>query len=159
MQDGEEFAAWVTPHLPAMHRYAARLVDPADVDDVVQEALTRAWVRWPTYDAGRGATTGWLLAIVADKARRHRTRTRVWAPLETVPIGTQQPATEPGETDVDLERAILKLSPRQRQVVELYYFVGADIATCAGALGVAEGTVRATLHQARAQLRAHLRDG
>ena len=45
-----EFAHWVEPHLPAMARYAGRHVAPADRDDVVQEALIRAWQRWSTYD-------------------------------------------------------------------------------------------------------------
>ncbi|MFZ2511882.1 MAG: sigma-70 family RNA polymerase sigma factor [Gordonia sp. (in: high G+C Gram-positive bacteria)] len=148
----EGFSAWVSPHLPAMHRYAARLVDPADADDVVQEALTRAWQRWSTYDAGRGESLGWLLAIVRDKARRHRTRTKVWLPLDQAGESSQEAAA----ADVDLERAVLALSTRQRQVIELYYFVGADIATCATALGVAEGTIRATLHHARAELRRRL---
>ncbi|MEI2811687.1 MAG: RNA polymerase sigma factor [Nocardioides sp.] len=148
----DDFSAWVSPHLPAMHRYAARLVDRADVDDVLQEALTRAWQRWPTYDAGRGATLGWLLSIVGDKARRYRTRTKPWVALELAP----EPSHDDRPPDLDLEAAILALSKRQRQVVELYYFVGVDVTTCATALGVAEGTVRATLHQARAELRRRL---
>ena len=39
------FAAWVRPHLPAMARLAARLAAAADRDDVVQEALVRAWTK------------------------------------------------------------------------------------------------------------------
>ena len=64
-----------------------------------------------------------------------------------------RPAVPDVTLDVDLERAIVRLSGRQRTAVELYYFVGADVATCAQAMGCAEGTVRATLHQARARLR------
>lgn len=147
-----EFAAWVEPHLPAMSRYAARLVPAADRDDVVQEALVRAWRRHSTYDDRVGAPLPWLLAIVADRARRHRTRPTFEladAPVEPV---------EPVETDVDLERAVLQLSGRQRQAVDLHYFVGLDVATCAQVMGCAEGTVKATLHQARGRLRALLGD-
>ena len=144
-----DFSSWVQPHLPAMQRFAARLVDPVEADDVVQEALVRAWRRWSTYDEGRGSAIGWLLAIVADRARRHRTRSRHPEPVEP----QDRPAVPDATPDVDLERAIVRLSGRQRTAVELYYFVGADVATCAQAMGCAEGTVRATLHQARARLR------
>ena len=46
------FAEWVRPHLPAMARLAARLAPAADRDDVVQEALVRAWTKRRLYDAG-----------------------------------------------------------------------------------------------------------
>ena len=148
-----DFSSWVQPHLPAMHRLAARLVERSEADDVVQEALVRAWRRWSTYDDGRGSAAGWLLAIVADRARRHRTRSRTPEPVEA-----SDRATSDTTNDLDLERAILRLSGRQRTAVELYYFVGADVATCAQAMGCAEGTVRATLHQARTRLRELMGD-
>jgi RNA polymerase sigma-70 factor (ECF subfamily) len=149
-----DFSSWVQPHVPAMQRLAARLVDRTEADDVVQEALVRAWRRWSTYDGRRGEPTGWLLAIVADRARRHRTRSR--APEPGLP-DTDVPA-EDTRPDLDLERAILRLTGRQRTAVELHYFVGADVATCAQAMGCAEGTVRATLHQARGRLRELMGD-
>lgn len=146
------FTAWVEPHLPAMTRLAGRLVPPADRDDVVQEALVRAWRRHGTYDAARGAALPWLLAIVADRARRHRTRTRLT--YELVDAGSVELAA----ADVDLERAVARLSGRQRLAVDLHYFVGLDVATCAQVMGCAEGTVKATLHQARGRLRDLLGD-
>lgn len=52
----------------------------------------------------------------------------------------------------DVERAIGRLSRRQRAAVDLYYFVDLDIATVAAVMGCAPGTVKATLHQARKRL-------
>ncbi len=150
-QDAREFTAWVEPHLPAMTRLAGRLVPAADRDDVVQEALVRAWRRRSTYDEARGAPLPWLLAIVADRARRHRTRTRPALELAEAPVSISPP-------DIDLERAVAGLSTRQRLAVDLYYFVGLDVATCAQVMGCAEGTVKATLHQARGRLRVLLGD-
>lgn len=145
------FAAWARPHVPAMHRYAARLVGVGDADDVVQEALTRAWHRRSTYDAGRGEPLPWLLAIVGDRARRMRRGRRPQLDLRDAdrPVEAELP-------DVDLERAVRSLAPRQREVVDLYYFVDLDVTTIAAVLGCAPGTVRATLHQARAVLRRAL---
>jgi RNA polymerase sigma-70 factor (ECF subfamily) len=148
----EEFARWVEPHLTTLARYAGRAVAPADRDDVVQEALIRAWQRWSTYDESRGTPVAWLLGVLADRCRRHRIR-RPAAMVELLDHGTaaQMP-------DVDLERAIEGLSRRQREAVDLHYFVGLDVATVAEVMGCAPGTVKATLHQARARLRETLGD-
>src|SRR5689334_7861221 len=108
-----DFARWVEPHLPAMARYAARLVGVADRDDVVQEALIRAWQRWSTYDEDRGVPAAWLLAIVADRSRRHRTRRLPGRVVELVEHGRA-----PDLPDVDLQRAVDGLSRRQRQAVD-----------------------------------------
>lgn len=151
--DAEDFESWVRPALPAVNRYAGRLVPAEDREDLVQEALERAWRRWSTYNPERGTPTAWLLAIVADRGRRHRTR----AAPRTVPVG-DQPDLRAARSDVDLERAIARLTPRQQQLVDLYYFVDLDVATVAHVAGCAEGTVRATLHQARARLRELMGD-
>ena len=151
-----DFARWVEPHLTVMGRYAARQVAPADREDVVQEALIRAWQRWSTYDASRGTPVAWLLGILSDRCRRHRTRQPA-ALVELVEHGA--PAAPPAPPhDLDLERALEDLSRRQREAVDLHYFVGLDVATVAEVMGCAPGTVKATLHQARARLREILGD-
>jgi RNA polymerase sigma factor (sigma-70 family) len=156
--DAYAFAAWVEPHLPAMARLAARFVPPGDRDDVVQEALLRAWRRWGTYDARRGTPLAWLLAIVADRARRHRRR---WASahraLIGVPDGVENDIAGDAR-DLDLERAVGSLSRRQRMAVSLFYFVDLDVDTTAQVMGCAPGTVTATLHQARERLRELLEE-
>jgi RNA polymerase sigma-70 factor (ECF subfamily) len=149
-----DFARWVEPHLTVMARYAARQVAPSDRDDVVQEALIRAWQRWSTYDDARGAPVAWLLGILADRCRRHRTRHQSATVVELVEHGVPPTPMH----DIDLERAIAGLSSRQKQAVDLHYFVGLDVATVADVMGCAPGTVKATLHQARARLRALLGD-
>lgn len=149
-----DFAAWVEPHVPAMTRFAARLVPSADRDDLVQDALLRAWRRWATYQAERGAPLPWLLAIVADQGRRGRRRSR------PVALSGHDPGQHAHLTpaDLDLERAIATLSPRQRTAVDLYYFVDLDVAMVAAVMGCAPGTVKATLSQARARLHQLLGD-
>src|SRR2546423_2135232 len=74
--DGPGFVAWVRPHLVAMARLAGRLAVGADRDDIVQEALARAWAKRSQYDAGRGTPSAWLLAITADQARKAVRRMR-----------------------------------------------------------------------------------
>jgi RNA polymerase sigma-70 factor (ECF subfamily) len=148
----DEFAAWVEPHLLAMSRLAARLVGPSDRDDVVQEALVRAWRRWETYDSSRGTPAAWLLAIVASYAQRSRVRAPRDVPTEHLPAAIEGF----NERDLDLERALRRLSKRERLAVALYYFVGLDVAETAQVMECSAGTVKATLHHAREHLREHL---
>ena len=148
--DGD-FGAWVSPHLPLMARVAARLAPGADRDDVLQEALSRAWRRRSTYDAARGTPAAWLAAIVAGEARRAGTRRTVHLALVDAPV-------EDTRRDLDLERSVALLPPRQREAVNLYYFAGLTVAEAAAAMGCAEGTVKSTLSEARARLRTLLGD-
>lgn len=152
----DEFEAWVAPHLRAMGLLAARLTSPDERDDVVQEALSRAWSRRSTFDPERGSASAWLLAITADQARRTRTRRR---PRPVVDAGPGV-RTDVGR-DLDLEAALRHLTDRQRLAVDCLYYVGLSVAETAAVMGCAEGTVKSTLSDARARLRTLLevRDG
>ncbi len=145
-----DFSTWVSPHLPVMMSLAARLVIiPADRDDVVQDALTAAWRKRRSYDAARGTPRSWLLAIVADQARKTWRRQRS-TELVVVPVHTDRPA------DVDLERAVRALPRRERLAVELHYFLDLPVAEVATAMGCSIGTVKATLSHARSHLHRDL---
>jgi RNA polymerase sigma-70 factor (ECF subfamily) len=148
----DEFGEWVRPHLEVMHRLAARLAPTADRNDIVQEALARAWLKRHQYDAGRGSPAAWLLAITADQARKALRGRRPSTPLTDL-------AANPGRgTDelVDLQRALRRLTDRQRLAIDCVYFVGLSVAETAAVMRCAEGTVKSTLSDARATLRTLL---
>lgn len=150
--DADAFAGWVRPHLPAMTRLAARLAPDADRDDVVQDALVRAWTKRTQFDPARGSPSAWLLAITADRARR--ARVRAGAPsVQLVPAHDSAPPPRDGDSGVDLARALDRLSPRQRLAVDCFYYAGLSVAETAAVMGCADGTVKSTLAEARARLR------
>ena len=151
-QTADEFEAWVSPHLVVMARLASRLAGEADRDDVVQDALTRAWQKAHTFDAARGTVRVWLLAIVADRARRARRGQR---PALVLP-DRDAASVALDAADIDLARAVAALPERMRLAVECVYFVDLSIRDTAELMGVAEGTVKSTLHDARALLRSRL---
>lgn len=145
-----DFRDWVQPHLLAMGRLAARLTSADDSDDIVQEALVRAWRRRESYDESRGSAQSWLLAIVADRCRRHRTRSRHPEATELIDVAAA-PVTDL-DRSLDIERAIGRLSRRQRIAVELHYYVGLSVAEAAAVMRCSEGTVKSTLSDARKRL-------
>lgn len=150
------FAEWVTPHLPPLRRLAARLAPDVDADDVVQEALVRAWRKRGQYDARRGTPAAWLLAITADQARQARRRQRPSALLADVSARVRS-----ADDALDVEFALANLAPRQRLAVDCFYFVGLSVLETAAVMRCSEGTVKSTLSDARRRLRPLLevRDG
>ena len=150
----EEFGEWARPHLRAMSLLAARLSSDAERDDVVQEALSRAWAKRSQFDARRGTPAAWLLAITADQARRARRRRR---PIVGLVPGTVRPVDEA----LDLEVALARLTDRQRLAIDCFYFVGLSVSEAAAVMRCSEGTVKSTLSDARQRLRAllEIRDG
>ena len=143
-----DFAAWVEPELAKMSRLAARLAPDADRDDVVQEALVRAWRKRDQYDQSRGTAATWLLAITADQARRARRRRRPYALVGEINVPSRSP-----DDRVDVEAAAARLARRQKLAVDCFYFVGLSVAETAAVMGCSEGTVKSTLSDARKRLR------
>jgi RNA polymerase sigma factor (sigma-70 family) len=156
--DAAEFADWTRPSLIPMARLAKRLAPHADPDDIVQDALARAWSKRSQFDPERGTATTWLLAIVADQARSSRRgrlrRLRVVDDHAELP---DEPAPDVN-VDVDLERAIAQLAERQQLAVHLHYFVGMTVDETAAVMNCSAGTVKSTLFDARSRLRALLGD-
>ena len=149
------FAEWVSPHVAVLARLAARLASDFDRDDVVQEALLRAWKKRFQYDSMRGSLRTWLLAITADQARRSRRRAR---PTSVLAEATSVLAdlTVPGRSldeRLDIEEAVSRLPPRQRLAVNCYYFVDLSIAETAAVMRCSPGTVKSTLADARHRLK------
>jgi RNA polymerase sigma-70 factor (ECF subfamily) len=146
------FGDWVTPHWQAMAALARRLSDARDWEDVLQESLSAAWRKRAQYHAERGSARNWLLAITADQARKSHRR------LRALPLADQDrpaPATDHA-LQLDLDRAIAALSPRQQLAVNLRYFLGLPVADIAAVMACSEGTVKSTLSDARRRIRGAL---
>jgi RNA polymerase sigma-70 factor (ECF subfamily) len=154
------FAEWARPSLLAMTRLARRLAPHADPDDVVQDALVRAWQKWEQFDEARGTAATWLLAITADQARNARRsqvrRIRVVDDRAELPDAAAPLADL--AADLDLDRAVDELPERQRLAVQLHYFVGLTVEEAAAVMDCAPGTVKSTLFDARTRLRTLLGD-
>lgn len=144
------FGEWVRPHLARMANLVARLAPGTDRDDVVQEALARAWAKRRQFDATRGTAANWLLAITADQAAKAKRRARPTTPLDA---GHDRAVDATSDRTVDVERALTRLTARQRLAIECVYFVDLTVAQTATVMRCSEGTVKSTLADARARLR------
>jgi len=160
--DGAAFGRLVAPHLDVLRRVAYIHAPSADVDDVVQEALTRAW----SHIGGlRGGTSlrAWLVSITANTARnrsRGAKRRRKWELVEASRARAEAPSAEdeavPPGVAKDVLAAVEALPPGQQVVVAYRYFLDLSEAETAEVLGVPPGTVKSRLSRAMAVLRTEL---
>jgi RNA polymerase sigma factor (sigma-70 family) len=132
-----------------MWRFAVSLVTADAAEDVVQDSLERAWRKRANFDQSRGTPTAWLLAIVADQARR-RWRKQVTARPDLYVSEIWEDAPDAG--NVDVQRAVDRLPKRQRSAVVLFYYVDLSIAEVSDLMGCSAGTIKSTLHDARHRL-------
>ena len=112
--------------------------------DVVQEAFARA-LRDTRKLRREDALAPWIWRIALNIALRERRG------ADSVEIPEDLTIAEP-ERDPDLAAAVKTLPPQRRLVVFLRHYAGFTYAEIAEALGLAEGTVAATLAQAHAAL-------
>ncbi len=154
-QRRQRFDSLVAVYYPDMYRYAAWLSrDTAIAEDVVQEALLRAW---KSLDALRddGAAKQWLLTIVRRENARYFERRR----LETVDIDNLSAsqaallAETPNEELADLREAIFGLEDDYREPLVLQVLMGYSTNEIAETMGLKQGAVLTRLHRARNKLK------
>ena len=148
--DYDEFFRRTGPRLLRVC-YLATL-DREAAADATQEALTRAWHHWDKINTGN--PEAWARVVVLNLCRSR------WRRLAREARFTARTATvtelHHPLPDIDLQRALATLSPRQRQAVALYYLEDLSIADCASAMGSSEGAVKSYLSRAREQLAKHV---
>ncbi|MCY1142755.1 RNA polymerase sigma factor [Actinoplanes sp. Pm04-4] len=147
------------------HRAAVLLGAGDDADDVVQEALVKAYRQLSRY-RGESGFRPWLLAIVANETRNlHRSRRRrdglaLRAAAASEPLPD---APDPADTVLARERRerlvsrLRLLDRRDQDVLVCRFLLDLSEQETAAALGVPKGTVKSRTSRALARLREHLR--
>jgi RNA polymerase sigma-70 factor (ECF subfamily) len=152
----------VVRHGPFALRVAVRLIgDNAAAEDVVQEAMMRAWTQVAKFDPRIARFTTWLYRIVVNLCIDHRRRKRP----DAIPEGFDQidPAASVDEIMKAQERraafaaAFKGLPARQQAVMTLVYDEGMSGAEAARVLGLSAKAVERLLARARADLRERLK--
>jgi RNA polymerase sigma-70 factor, ECF subfamily len=153
MDGGGTFDEVFSAEYPRLLRALAVADDAAHAEDAVQEAFIEAERRWP-YVSSLDDPVGWVRRVAVNRlANVRRNRRRRDEILATV--RPPDPATL-GAADLDLLDAVRALPERQRLALCLHHLAGYAVADVARMLGVADGTVKSNLHDARAALRRRL---
>jgi RNA polymerase sigma-70 factor, ECF subfamily len=168
------FAELYRTHFAYVWKSARRLgVQPADLDDVVQETFLTVHRLLASYE-DQGTEQGWLFSVLFRVVQRHRRThsrrnalTDGGAQLEALPASSANApdrSAETGETVRLLEEILDALDPDQRAVLVLADIEEKTVAEVAQILGLNTNTAASRLRMARehveaAMTRHRARDG
>ncbi|MCM4084932.1 sigma-70 family RNA polymerase sigma factor [Actinoplanes sp. TRM88002] len=143
-------------HGRAMLAYATHLIkDHAVAEDVVQEALVRAWRHADRLTDEQGSIRGWLITVVRNIAI-DRIRARSSQVTEVGDTFVEAAEYDHADRVVDalvVAEAMDLLSPEQRIVMEHVYLQGRSVTETAAILGIPPGTVKSRTFYALRKLR------
>lgn len=165
--DVAAFERLIEPHLPRVRRFARSMMsEPADADDLAQEAVLKAYVGIRTYRHHSSFST-WLYRIVRnaciDVSRSaYQKRRQKSEPLDAESEACTR-ATTPPEANLEQGRrrerlwaALRRLPPEYRSAVVLFDLEGLTQDEVAAIETVSVGTVKSRISRGRKQLRTLL---
>lgn len=148
-------------HAAALWRYALRLTgDEQLAEDVVQEALLRAWRHPDILEQGSSASKAWLYAVARNFAIDERRSAQARWEVESARL-PERPRSDDTDAALDawlIADALSQLKPEHRVVITRAYYRGETIAELADALDVPQGTVKSRLHYGLRALRLALQE-
>lgn len=150
--DAGELERVYVDNLPAFRRVAAAITGDREAGcDAVQDAFATAVRKRRSY-RGDGSIEAWVWQIVVNTARGSRRRSDRRA-LVKLDAPSQAPAS-----DSALPIPLEVLTDRQREVVFLRHFADLAYDEIGRILGIADGTVAATLSGAHSALRRAMQE-
>jgi RNA polymerase sigma-70 factor (sigma-E family) len=142
-----DFEEYVAARGSALLRTAYLLTgNTHDAEDLVQIALEKLVPKWASL---RGNPDAYVRKVLHNE-HINRWRRRRWR--EVLTSEHHEPSIEADTPDVDLQRALSALPPRQRAIVVLRYYEDQSIEQTAHVLGISAGTVKSTCNEALKRL-------
>jgi RNA polymerase sigma-70 factor (ECF subfamily) len=151
----DDFEAFFDQNYPPILRAVSLAIsDPGRAEDLTQEAFARAFRRWSSVSTFE-RPVAWVYVVALNAERKRWRREQQAAEKEERNEDVPDVAGEVLSTIV-VRDALDRLAPRQRAAVVLRYLGDLTVGDIAEVMGCAEGTVKATLHQALRNLRVDL---
>ncbi len=127
------------------------LGDRYSAEEVLLDVYTQVWRQASSFDVNRGLPLAWLMTITRtraiDRLRSGKHYQQRREPLDLV-MDERSAQPNPEEASATSERqalvrsALESLSPEQREVIELAYYLGLSHSEIAARLGLPLGTVK-----------------
>lgn len=162
MARGDEaaFAALYDQVADRVYGLALRLVrDPAQAEEVAQEAMLEVWRNAASFEPGRGSAAGWVLTIAhrraVDRVRAEQASTdRVRrAATSDIPYDDVTDTVTTRLEQQQIRRCLGHLTDLQRETVTLAYFNGYSYREVAELLHTALPTIKSRMRDALVRLR------
>jgi RNA polymerase sigma factor (sigma-70 family) len=153
------FRTFYTSTFSDIYAYATRALAPdqSEIDDVVAEVYLVVWRRIDELPQSPQDRL-WLFGVARNVLRNTQRSTnrrllladRIYRQARSL-VGSSEPS------DVDVTGALRRLSPNEREVIQLAVWDGLSAAETAEVLGCSVNVVQVRLHRARRRLGRRLR--
>jgi RNA polymerase sigma-70 factor (ECF subfamily) len=160
--DAESFRALSSRYSGMLTALSRRIVgNETDAEDVVAEALWRAWRAAKDFDPSRGSAAAWLITIARSRAidllRARRTADRP-LPYNPGPESADSPSSGLmlSQRAHVVRAALGDLDERERTALEMAYYSDFSQTEIAERLGIPLGTVKTRIRAAMMKLRKTL---
>ena len=154
------FEALVSPLIePASQLARAILRDWHEAEDTVQEATFKAWRAVGKLRDETPSLRAWYLTIVANEARSRR-RGRWWSIVRLADPRRDSDGPGPEEhasQSVDLERAMRRLTDRERLILLMHFYLDLPLDEIGRVLGLSTQGVKSRMYRAIRSMRPALR--
>jgi RNA polymerase sigma-70 factor, ECF subfamily len=160
--DESAFAQLYDAVAPRLYGLVLRVVrDPAQSQEVTQEAFLEIWRTSSRFDPQRGSALGWMMTIAHRKAV-DRVRSAVASGRrdhgyheanQDVDYDTTSEAAHASLEGERVRRALETLTPAQRSAIELAFFGGYTHTEVATMLGLPLGTAKTRIRDGLIRLR------
>jgi RNA polymerase sigma-70 factor (ECF subfamily) len=120
-----------------------------EAEDLVQEALLAVHTRRHTYDPSQ-LFTPWVYAIARYKFIDYLRRTKVSAkdvPVDETDELTARDDRRQVESSLDLDRLLLRLSPKVKQIIQYVKLDGLSVSEAATRCGMSESAIKVSVHR------------
>jgi RNA polymerase sigma-70 factor (ECF subfamily) len=155
--DDKDFRDQLVAIIPSLRAFARGLCGTRDMaDDMVQDAMTRAWAARQSYAAGSNFRA-WMFMILRNHyytTLRKNARMVSWDPEVAERVLVAGPTQQDGLNVQDVQKALQKLPAEQREVLLLIGANGVSYEEAADIMGCAIGTIKSRLARGRVALTA-----
>ena len=141
-------------HTPMLFAVAWRMLgDAAEAEDVVQEAMTKAWVKAASWTPIGGGLGGWLRRIATnlciDRQRKRAFVSDAEIPERADDSPSADVLIDEARRQAAVAAAMQALPDRQRAAIVLTYYEGVSNAEAAAVLGIGVKALESLLVRAR----------
>ncbi len=171
--DHELFAELVDRYKGGIANFiSASIHSPADVADLSQDTMLRAYAHLGTFNPVLGKFSTWIYQIARNVVRTHLGKTLKRPQPHELPedqtlensLPDLSPDSDPAggvlreEAEREVRAALAELPERIRTVLALRYYDNMEYHTIASTLGLSLGNVKTLIHRGKIALAQRLRD-
>lgn len=166
-KDPTSFAYLYQKYSGALYSVILQIIPETDIaGDLLQESFISIWKKFDSYDNTKGRLYTWMLAITRNlcidtiRSKDYRNNQKKKLPPEEnedIIYGLGAAVVMPDTMNhIGLQKAVEKLKPQHRELINLAYFRGYTQAEIAGMEGVPKNTIKTRIRKALLELRQQL---